>query len=297
MFRSIRPDICWANPRDLVLAFQHKHKRSVSDAENSISQSDLTKRHHRTASETASTVSVCLPDDIISLAPSSSTASRAAFTQDFEFAANADVGQKISDASCQCVTELRSEGSWVIKVALSPVEGAVAELPLECWSIQKESVDPQYQPRYTARDSYHRKIDLVVGLPVNAWEIQYEKAGLHPPVKSFSHTTHPHTGKRVLGPGIEVKAADRNSVEASLQDLPPLIGCTAVGEDWKFYIAVGAEESGTLKEVRLWGPISDLDGHITSVKHITSLLRTLRRVMEYTIGHYKDGIFEAMTSR
>ena len=35
----------------------------------------------------------------------------------------------------------------------------------------------------------------------------------------------------------------------SVKDLPPLVGCTAVGEDWKFYIATGDEESGVLKEV------------------------------------------------
>lgn len=134
---------------------------------------------------------------------------------------------------------------------------------------QIESVDPQYQPRYTARDSYNCKINLVVGLPVNAWEVEYERAGLHTLGKYFSHMTHPHTGKRVLGPGIEVKAADGNLVDAQVQlgvwmtgflmrafaqrksvkNLPPLIGCTAVGEDWKFYITIGVEGSGILKEV------------------------------------------------
>lgn len=39
--------------------------------------------------------------------------------------------------------------------------------------------------------------------------------------------------------------AQRNSVK----DLPPLVGCTTVGEDWKFYIAIGVKGSGVLKEV------------------------------------------------
>ncbi|KGO69805.1 hypothetical protein PITC_042680 [Penicillium italicum] len=337
-------------------ASQLKRKRSLSEAESAISQSDISKKPYQTASETASTVSVRLPDDVVSLAPSSSAASRggrsrstspsrvkaelavasprvvyihesadpksiaasqllATLTQESEFGGNDDVARIISNASCQCATELRSEGSWVNKVALPLLEGAIAELPLECWSIQTESVDPQYQPRYTARDSYNRKIDLVVGLPVNAWEVEYEQAGLHTPGKHFSHMNHPHTGKRVLGPGVEIKAADGNLVEAhvqlgvwmaglimwafgqrnSVRDLPPLVGFTAVGEDWKFYIAFGVEGSGVLKEVRIWGPLSDLDGRTTSVKHTRSLLKTLRRVMEYTIGQYKDGIFRAMT--
>ncbi|CAI7587121.1 unnamed protein product [Penicillium palitans] len=336
---------------------QHKRKRSVFEADNLMSRSDPSKRPHRTASETASTVSVRLPDDIISLAPSSSAASRggrsrssspsrvkaelaaaspkivymhesadpksvaasqllATLTQDSESGGNDDVARKVSNASCQCATELRSDGSWVNKVALPLLEGAIAELPLDCWSVQTESVDPQYQPRYTARDTYNRKIDLVVGLPVDDWEVEYEQAGLHTPGISFSHMTHRHTGKRVLGPGVEIKAADGNLVEAQVQigvwmtgllmwafaqrkttqDLPPLVGCTAVGEDWKFYIAIGVEGSGVLKEVRIWGPLSDLDGRTTSVKHTMSLLKTLRRVMEYTVGQYKDGIFRAMAS-
>ncbi|CAI7596509.1 unnamed protein product [Penicillium glandicola] len=184
----------------------------------------------------------------------------ATLTQDSEFDEKEDLARKISNTSCQCVTELRSKGSWVNKVALPLLEGAIAELPLECWAIQTESVDPKYQPRYTARDTFKRKIDLVVGLPLNAWQVEYETAGVHTPGKYFSHMTHPHTGKRVLGPGVEIKAADGNLVEAqvqigvwmtgllmwafarrkSLKDLPPLVGCTAVGED---YIAIGVESA------------------------------------------------------
>lgn len=135
---------------------------------------------------------------------------------------------------------------------------------------QTESVDPQYQPRYTARDTYNRKIDLVVGLPVDPWKADYEQAGSAAPGKYFSHISHPHSGKRILGPGIEIKAADGNLVEAQVQlgvwmmvlsmwayaqrtrvvDLPPLVGCAAVGEDWKFYIASGVEgPAGILDEV------------------------------------------------
>ncbi|KAJ6050207.1 hypothetical protein N7444_006923 [Penicillium canescens] len=327
---------------------QHKRKRSLPGAENSMPQPDPSKRPYRPGSETGSTVSVRLPDDITSLAPSSSVASRSgrsrssspsrvkaelaaatpgsstymnlptpiASLRGSEYSPDEEVARKIANASCQCATELRSEGSWLNKVALPLLEGAIAELPLECWSIQTESVDPQYQPRYTARDTYTRKVDLVVGLPVDFWKVDYEQAGLNTPGKCFSHMTHPHTGKRVLGPGVEIKAADGNLVEAQVQlgvwmtgllmwafaqrksvkDLPPLVGCTAVGEDWKFYIAIGVEGSGTLEEVRIWGPLSDLDGRTTSIKHAKSLLRTLRRVMEYTIGQYRETIFRSVTS-
>jgi hypothetical protein len=157
-------------------AIQHKRKRSLLGAELSMPQPDPSKRPYRISSETASTISVHLPDDITSLAPSSSAASRggrsrssspsrvraelaaatprvvyvhestdpksvaasqllATLTQSSEFAPDEDVARKISNASCRCATELRSEGSWLNKVALPLLEGAIAELPLECWSM------------------------------------------------------------------------------------------------------------------------------------------------------------------
>ncbi|CAI7620832.1 unnamed protein product [Penicillium pancosmium] len=57
--------------------FQRKRKRLASEAENSIPHPDPPERPHRTSSEAASTISVRLPNDITSLTPSSSVASRA----------------------------------------------------------------------------------------------------------------------------------------------------------------------------------------------------------------------------
>lgn len=157
-----------ANPR--------KRKMSVSEPEISMPHPDPLKRPYRTGSETASTISIRLPDDITSLAPSSSAASRGArsrssspsrvkaelatasprvvyvhestdpksvaasqllatLTQGSEFDPDEDAARKISNASCQCATELRSEGSWLTKVSLPLLEGAIAKLPLECWSM------------------------------------------------------------------------------------------------------------------------------------------------------------------
>lgn len=134
---------------------------------------------------------------------------------------------------------------------------------------QSESVDVKYQPLYTTRDVYNRKIDLVVGLPLDKWDSEYERAGLTGPGKCCSRVSHPHTGKRILGPGVEVKAADGNLVEAQVQlgvwsaglllwaaeqrqpgnPLPPIVGCTAVGEDWKFYIIFGIGPTPALQEI------------------------------------------------
>lgn len=38
-------------------------------------------------------------------------------------------------ASCKCIMYLQSKGSWVIEVARPLLQLAIAELPLECWSV------------------------------------------------------------------------------------------------------------------------------------------------------------------
>ncbi|KAL2826402.1 hypothetical protein BDW59DRAFT_145130 [Aspergillus cavernicola] len=52
-----------------------------------------------------------------------------------------DVAQ-ISAASCQCATEMCSEGLWVIEVARQLLQIAIAGLPLECWSVSDLAVSP-----------------------------------------------------------------------------------------------------------------------------------------------------------
>ena len=59
----------------------------------------------------------------------------ATLTEDADDTEREEVTRKISAASCQCVTELRSEGSWVNKVAVPLLEAAIGDLPLECWSM------------------------------------------------------------------------------------------------------------------------------------------------------------------
>ncbi|KAJ5251111.1 hypothetical protein N7489_001521 [Penicillium chrysogenum] len=92
--------------------------------------------------------------------------------------------------------------------------------------------------------------------------------------------THPHTARRVLGPGVEILIGAQVQIGVRMTGLLmwafaqrrsvkylPLVGCTAV-ED----IATGVEGSVILNEVRIWEPLSDLDGRTTSVKHTKSLL-------------------------
>ncbi|OJJ31652.1 hypothetical protein ASPWEDRAFT_45621 [Aspergillus wentii DTO 134E9] len=173
--------------------------------------------------------------------------------------------QNITAASCKCAIQLRSEGSWVIEVARPLLQLAIGEQPLECWSVQTESVDPKYQPRYIARDTCNRKIDLVVGFPREEWVDVYKRVGGHIRERCQSHISDPHTGRQLLGLGLEVKASNGDLAEAQVQLgvwmaglvswafdhrreavlPPPIVGCIAMGDRWEFYIIYGVEDETT----------------------------------------------------
>lgn len=152
----------------LTPASKHKRKRSVPGAENLISQSDPSKRTRHPAfgtpddiialaisspttsqgerarpsspSRVKAELAAASPRVVYiheSADPTSLAASQllAILTQDSEFHDIHDVARKVSNASCQCAFELRSKGSWVNKVALPLLEGAIGELPLKCWSV------------------------------------------------------------------------------------------------------------------------------------------------------------------
>ncbi|PWY67514.1 hypothetical protein BO70DRAFT_345297 [Aspergillus heteromorphus CBS 117.55] len=236
--------------------------------------------------------------------------------------------EKISQASCRCTAEFRSEGSWVMDVVRPLLDLAIGDLSLESWSVQSESVGAKYLPRYTAKDTVSRTIDLVVGLPKEPWISEYERIDIDAAGRDLSHVDHPHTGKRLLGLGLEAKAPEGNLVEAQVQLAvwmaglvvwgfdqrppsmpsaasvargdgapipPPVVGCTIVGEDWKFYIVYGAAGvDDSLSEVRVWGPLARLNSQTTTEEDTTTLLRRLRRVMQYIQGPYLEKLLAVM---
>ncbi|PYI05575.1 hypothetical protein BO78DRAFT_317824 [Aspergillus sclerotiicarbonarius CBS 121057] len=239
----------------------------------------------------------------------------------------ADMGgiKKISNTSNRYATQLRSEGSWVMDVARPLLDLAIDDLPLESWNVYTESVGSKYMPRHTAKDAFNCKLDLVVGLPKIPWVRKYKQAGADIFGRDLSHVDHPYTGKRIIGLGVEVKASDGNLVEAQVQLAgwmaslvswgfasrcdasgnagnvcipPPMVGCTVIGQDWKFYIVYGiAGASNQLSEVRVWGPLSDLNGQATRKRHTAALAKTLRRVMQYIRGSYAEQLFSLLTQR
>ncbi|KAB8273885.1 hypothetical protein BDV30DRAFT_238133 [Aspergillus minisclerotigenes] len=207
--------------------------------------------------------------------------------------ANTDVARKISSASSRCATESATF----------------------LWNLGTESVVPKYLPRYTAKNTFNRKIDLVVGLPKEAWKEKYKRVGIDIFGRDLSHVDHPHTGKRLLGLGVEVKPLDGNLIVAHVQlavwmaglmswasfsqyrgassvSPPPTVGCTVIG-----YIIYGVvSTSSQLSEVRVWGPFSALEGQTMDEYGVTVLASRLHRVMQYICTTYTGQLLSTTAS-
>lgn len=175
-------------------------------------------------------------------------------------------------------------------------------------------VGTEYQPRYTARDRCNRKIDWVVGFPKERWQSVYANTAAKFAGNYINHVDHPHTGRQVLGCCCEIKPPNGNLFEAQVQlgvwmagffswafqhrsgtqTPPPMVGLIPAGEIWGFYIVYGVQEGidnngqPKLGEVRVWGPLPELNGQPTNEKLCSSLVKTLHRVMEYLCGRYID---------
>ena len=110
------------------------------------------------------------------------------------------------------------------------------------------------------------RLNSIVSLPTEPWKYEYEQAGIDIFGQDLSHVDHPHTGKGIIGLNVKIKVYDGNLIETQVQlttwiaglvswDLtsrcgpaenasntctpPPIVGCTIVRQDWKFYIVYG----------------------------------------------------------
>ncbi|KAE8147228.1 hypothetical protein BDV25DRAFT_142949 [Aspergillus avenaceus] len=216
---------------------------------------------------------------------------------------------KLLKASQKCTADMCNACSWLIDLIQPLLRTAIDDLSLEVWSVQTDTVDPKYQPRSISRDSYNRKISLVVGLPVNKWSSRYNAISAAMPDQAMNHIAHVHTGSRLLGVGVEVKAPDGNQVEAEVQlgiwmtglvlwmwerqnkivSPPPVVGCICIGDRWEFYIIYGLEgPDSMLSEVCVWGPLADLSCRTSSHRSTSILLKRLKRLFQYVCGEYID---------
>ncbi|KAL4740701.1 hypothetical protein BDV11DRAFT_184683 [Aspergillus similis] len=225
---------------------------------------------------------------------------------------------KLLQASRKCTVDMCNARSWLIDSAHPFLKTAIGNLPLEVWSVQTDTVDPKYQLKPISRDGYNRKIDLVVGLPVDKWSSQYHAISAAMPDQTLNHVAHVHTGSRLLGAGVEAKAPDGNQVEAEVQlgiwmsglvswmwerrnrvvSPPPVVGCICVGDRWDFYLIYGLEgPDTTLSEVCVWGPLADLGCRASSHRSSSILLRRINRVFQYVCGRYVDTLLNSIVLR
>ncbi|KAL4943476.1 hypothetical protein BDV06DRAFT_211044 [Aspergillus oleicola] len=216
---------------------------------------------------------------------------------------------KLLQASRKCTVDMCNKCSWLIDSVQPLLKAAIGNLPLEVWNVQTDTVNPKYQPKPISRDCYNRKIDLVVGLPVDKWSSQYHAISAAMPDQTMNHVAHVHTGSRLLGVGVEAKAPDGNQVEAEVQlgiwmsglvswmwerrnrivSPPPVVGCVCVGDRWDFYVIYGLQgPDAALSEICVWGPLADLSCRTSSHRSSSILLKRLKRVFQYVCGRYVD---------
>ncbi|QMW36710.1 hypothetical protein G4B84_012239 [Aspergillus flavus NRRL3357] len=172
--------------------------------------------------------------------------------------ANTDVVRKISSASSRCATELRSEGSWVMDVVRPLLEAAIGDL---LWN-------------------------LGVWLPKEAWNEKYKRAGIDIFGRDLSHVDHPHTGKRLLGLGVEVKPLDGNLIVAQVQLAVFMAGLMS----WAYSSQYRGASS------RVWGPFSALECQTMDECGVTVLASRLRRVMQYICTTYTEQLLSTTAS-
>ncbi|KAF7626199.1 hypothetical protein AFLA_013594 [Aspergillus flavus NRRL3357] len=172
--------------------------------------------------------------------------------------------------------------------------------PLESWGVQTESVVPKYLPRYTAKNTFNRKIDLIVGLPKEAWNEKYKRAGIDIFGRDLSHVDHPHTGKRLLGLGVEVKPLDGNLIVAQVQLAVFMAGLMSWAYSSQYRGASSVSPPPivgcTLSEVRVWGPFSALECQTMDECGVTVLASRLRRVMQYICTTYTEQLLSTTAS-
>lgn len=128
---------------------------------------------------------------------------------------------------------------------------------------------------------------------------------------NLSQMTDTHTKRLVMASVAEIKPANGNCVEALAQlatwfasgftkirelnleagegvvinDLPPMIGWTVVGHDWRTYMACDLENDGE-RVVSMVGPLVGLSASTNSIWDIFKLLALMEGVKEYARGAY-----------
>jgi len=220
---------------------------------------------------------------------------------------------KIYNEARRCYDDHLDESAWM-KVVNNVLESAELDHDssmLRVHSIQTQSIDPAFLPKHTFQ-SFARKADLALAFssyhPTVATALEpVHKAN---PDMALSQMTDAYTSTVPLACCLEVKERGGDYNEAIIQlgiwcaaglerlrglwilgrsnigrdlekeeELPPFLGWTVVGHDWKFHIS-WKDAGGNVIVLGPWRLLNAGTGSHTEILILIALIRTVKRWLE-----------------
>ncbi|KAH6714655.1 hypothetical protein BKA61DRAFT_361753 [Leptodontidium sp. MPI-SDFR-AT-0119] len=225
-----------------------------------------------------------------------------------------DVADKIYNEARRCHDNHLDESAWmkVVNNVLDSTELGEETSMLHVHSIQTQSVDPTLLPIHTSQ-SFAKKADLAFAFSSDHPSVA---AAIEPVQKAnpdlcLSQMTDAYTSTVPLACCLEVKEQGGDYNEAILQlgiwcaaglerlrglrtlgkpdsrsgleeELPPFLGWTVVGHDWKFHISWKDEDGNVI----VLGPWRSLNAGTSSHAEILILMALIRAVKDWLEKEY-----------
>ncbi|KAH6706365.1 hypothetical protein BKA61DRAFT_679545 [Leptodontidium sp. MPI-SDFR-AT-0119] len=179
------------------------------------------------------------------------------------------------------------EGAWMRAVAkvFEVAEGCGQTTPmLRLDNIQTQAIDPYLLPRHVS-SSFAKKADLALAFSPDHPAVA---ARLEPVQKSYpdlalSQMTDACTSTVPLKLWSQTRRGDGSIPEEQGQkmekDLPPFVGWTIVGHDWKFHIA-WKDKSGNVTVLGPWRILNAGTGSHSEILILFALIKTVKQWLE-----------------
>ncbi|SLM34960.1 hypothetical protein LPUS_03952 [Lasallia pustulata] len=212
---------------------------------------------------------------------------------------------KIYKEAKKCHVRQKDENAWML-VAWDVLRLGMKEaraLKLEINSVQSQTIDPRFLPKFDSTPST-KKADLAFAFTPDNEEVDslYQDFRTAYPMLDLSHLTDAYTGRLLVNYALEVKVSDGHKDEACLQlaifhaavlqklksflglttesvdlsQIPPMMGWTMVGQEWRCFITSFATDGSIVTE----GPLDEINVSTTSHVAIFRLIDHIKRACE-----------------
>ncbi|CAG8973654.1 hypothetical protein HYALB_00002220 [Hymenoscyphus albidus] len=219
---------------------------------------------------------------------------------------------KIYNEARRCYDNHLDESAWM-KVVNNVLEAADLDQDsamLRVHSIQTQSIEPVFLPKHTSQ-SFAKKADLALAFSSDHPKVAAALEPVHKanPDLALSQMTDAYTSTVPLVcclkvkerggdyneaivqlgiwctaglerlRGLWVRTSDGSDGNSELEELPPFLGWTVVGHDWKFHI-VWKDASGNVIVLGPWRVLNAGTGSHTEILILLSLIQSVKRWLE-----------------